>query len=176
MTRSVDIRPAVLRDASWIMANLRPLDHKEAFCQLERGFRTHELAGYLLRYGDSYIAYDRDEPAMLFGTTPINIVCLSAWALGTKRAWRVAGRVATWVRDEHVPALRREGYTSLEARSLCENRQAQDWIRSTGGVEHGPPFPFGSDGELFQLFRWTDEGQRGICVPQSRSTERRAAA
>lgn len=164
--RQTDIRPAVLRDASWLMANLRPLDHAEAFCQLEPGYKTHELAHYSLSYGESFIAYDRDQPAMLFGTAPINICCLSVWALGTKRAWRVAKQVSDWLRDAHLPALAAKGYTSMEARSLLEHEAAHRWIEATGGVRHGPPFVFGRNGERFQLFRWTSDQLGGIQLPQ----------
>lgn len=160
--RQPDIRPAVLRDASWLMANLRPLDRIEAFCQLEDGFKTHELAGYALSYGATFIAYDRGQPAMIFGTAPINICCLSVWALGTKHAWRVAKQVSDWLRDVHIPDRMAEGYTSMEARSLVDHAQAHSWIEATGGVPHGPPFEFGKGGEKFQLFRWTADYWRDI--------------
>lgn len=153
--RPIDIRPAVLRDASFVMANLKPLDHREAFCQLEPGFKTADLARYSLSYGETFVAFWRDQPVMVFGTAPINVCCLSVWALGTKNSWRVAGRVSAWLRDIHVPHRMKQGYTSMEARSLVDHEAAHRWIEATGGVAHGPPFEFGRDGEAFQLFRWT---------------------
>src|SRR5688500_7207289 len=120
MTRPIDRRHAVLRDASWLMANLRPLDQIEAFCQLAPDFKTHELAHYSLSYGETFIAYHKDQPAMLFGTAPINICCLSVWALGTKHAWRVAKQVSDFLRDVHLADRIDDGYTSMEARSLVE--------------------------------------------------------
>lgn len=169
MPRRTDIRPAVLRDASWVMANLRPLDHQEAFCQLEPGFKTAELAAYCVRYNDTHVAYLDDEPVMILGTVPINVTCLSVWALGTKHTWRVAKTVSDWFRDVHLPARVAEGYYSMEARSLLEHRQAHSWIEHTGGTKHGPPFVFGRDGELFQLFRWTAHSLRGNQIPHGAS-------
>lgn len=154
-----------MRDASYVMANLRPLDHREAFCQLEPGFRTADLARYSLSYGETFVAFDRDQPVMVFGTAPINVTCLSVWALGTENTWRVAKGVSDWLRAVHLPARIEAGYYSMEARSLYEHRQAHSWIMRTGGEKHGPPFVFGREGELFQLFRWTAATIGGIQIP-----------
>lgn len=170
MPRRTEIRPAVIRDASYIMANLRPLDHREAFCQLEPGFKTADLARYSLSYGDTFVAHLDDQPVMVFGTAPINITCLSVWALGTDQTWRVAKAVSDWLRSVHLPERITAGYYSMEARSLLEHRQAHSWIEHTGGVRHGPPFVFGREGELFQLFRWTAATIGGIHVPHGART------
>lgn len=172
MSGLVDIRPAILRDASWITANLRPLDRLEAFCQLPPGTKTSALAWFLVMgHGDAFIAYLRDEPAMVFGIAPINAVCLSVWALGTRRAPRVAPSISRWLRDELLPGKAAEGYTSMEARSLVEHHAAHRWMLSTGAVQHGPPFVFGRGGEEFILFRWTVDALHGKRIPHTRTPE-----
>lgn len=150
----VDIRPAVLRDASWITANLRPMDQLEVYCQLEPEPSNVALAWWLIS-SEAYIAYCRNRPAMLFGTSKLNDVCLSVWALGTKDTWRVAKRVGEWMRDDYLPRKALEGFTSMEARSIVDHEQAHSWIEATGGRQHGEPFVYGKGGERFVLYRWT---------------------
>lgn len=160
------IRPACLRDASWIMANLRPLDHLEAFCQLEPGYKTADLAAFSVQYGESFVAYDGDEPAMVFGTVPANVCAGVVWALGTKRARRVVPAVTRFFLEEHGPALLARGFTSLEARSIENHTDAHRWMEATGAVRHGEPFVYGRNGERFVLFRWTSDRFSGIRIPQ----------
>jgi hypothetical protein len=178
MRQRVDIRPATLRDASWVTANLRPLDHREAFCQLREGVKTHELAYFLVHGGDAFVADYIGTPAMVFGTMPINVCCLSVWALGTRHAWRVATAVSTWLRDTYLPEKAEQGFTSMEARSLVDHAVAHRWMESTGAVRATTPFVFGKGGEEFILFRWTVDkltgnrlidpaGQRDDHVPQA---------
>jgi hypothetical protein len=88
----------------------------------------------------------------------------------------VAKQVSDWLRDVHIRDRVAQGYTSMEARSLLEHTHAHNWIRATGGVEHGPPFEFGRNGEMFQLFRWTAAYWRGICGAQIPQPEQERAA
>lgn len=170
MTRNVDIFPAVIRDASWITANMRELDRREAFCQMRDDVKTHELAYWSIHNSDAYVAYWRDKPTMLFGTAVANICCLSVWAFGTADTWRVASAVTRFMRHTHLPARAAAGYTSMEARSLVEHETAHRWIRDTGGVQHGPPFVYGKGGEEFILFRWTADALHGIQAPHREET------
>lgn len=154
--RLVTIEPATMASASFICANLRPLDHAEAFCQLPEGTRTHELAHAMLMSGDNYVVKLRDEPIIFFGASPMNAVCSSVWAIGTKRFDRGVPALMRFFDSTLGPKLRALGVTSLEARAMVEHEQAHRWIHLTGGVAHGPAFEYGRNGEKFVLFRWTE--------------------
>lgn len=161
---TVTLRPAVLRDASWITANLRPLDHEEAFCQLPPGTPTAILARWLVMSGDAFVAYIDDEPTALFGTTPINAACFSVWALGTKAFNRTVPAISRFIMREHIEKrIAIDGARTMEARSLASHTTAHRWMRSLGAELATPePFPYGRNDEPFLLFRWTVAGYRAI--------------
>ncbi len=151
----ITIAPACLRDASFVMANMRPLDAQEVFCQVPEGTKVHEMAHWLVMGSDAYVAYYDGRPSAVFGTSPINVVCLSVWALGTKRMRRCAPAITRFMREEAMPRRVEEGYLSMEARSLVAHTEAHNWMLATGAVVHGPDFVYGRGGEMFRLFRWT---------------------
>ncbi len=159
---SVTIKPAVLRDASWITANLRESDRHEAFCQLTDDVNTVILANWLLYSSDAFIAYLNNEPVFLFGTSPITACCYSVWGLGTKDTRKVAPAATRYFMQVHMEKRIREGCRTMEARSLATHTQAHNMMRAVGAVQLGEPFEYGKDGELFVLFRFTVAGYRAM--------------
>lgn len=174
----IDIQPANLRDASWIMANLRAADREETFCQLPDGLPTAKLAEWFITGGDAFIAYHRDRPALLFGTTRIHVCAMSVWALGTDTANRTIPVVSRFLIEHAIPWRLDEGFTCMEARSLETHHDAHRWMESMGGVREGEPYLYGKGGERFVTYRWTVAGYRAIrrsrwsdAVPQEYATD-----
>ena len=158
----VTIRPAVLRDASYITANLRPQDHEEAFCQLPDGTHHMTLARWLIMSGEGFIAYLDDEPVTLFGTAPMTASCYSVWALGTDDMRRTVPAVTRMLMSEIIERRIAQGLRTAEARSLATHHEAHKWMRDLGAEQLGEPFPYGKADELFVMFRWTVAGYRAI--------------
>lgn len=174
----ISIQPANLRDASWIMANLRQLDREECFCQLPDGISTAKVAEWFITTGDAFVAYYRDEPALLFGTTRIHVCAMSIWALGTERTPRVIPAVSRFLIAHAIPWRLDEGFTCMEARSLETHVEAHRWMEGMGGVREGEPYLYGKGGERFVTYRWTVAGYRAISrsrwkasVPQEYATD-----
>ncbi len=159
----VRIEAAVLRDASWVVANMRDLDRQECYAQLDERVTTARLAEWMLMGGRSYVAYLGDDPVMFFGTTPMTINCFSVWAVGTDRIGRAIPEASRLLLDHEVPRRIAEGFTCAEARAIATHGKAHRWIESLGGVKHGPAFEYGKAGEFFVLYRWTVAGYRAIC-------------
>lgn len=156
------IRQAVLRDASYVMAHMRPADVEEVMCQIPPNTKRHELAYNLLMGCEAYTAHVKDVPVAFFGTSPINVACLSVWALGTPEIWRAVPAINRFMVDEHLPDRMRQGYLTMEARSLDSHLDAHRWLTAMGGVQHGGPFEFGANREKFLLFRWSSSDLEGI--------------
>lgn len=156
------IRQAVLRDASYVMANMRPADVEEVMCQIPPNTKRHELAYNLLMGCEAYTAHVKDVPVAFFGTSPINVACLSVWALGTPEIWRAVPAINRFMVDEHLPDRMRQGYLTMEARSLDSHLDAHRWLTAMGGVQHGDAYEFGSGREKFLTFRWTADRISGI--------------
>lgn len=156
MARDLTIQPTTLKDASFVMAWLRPEDELEVLCQMPAGVLRHEIAYSLLMAGDCFSARWKDQPIAIFGTSPINAACLSVWALGTKDVWRAVPAINRFMTTEHLPDRMRQGYIALEARSHISHASAHRWLEAMGGRRHGEPYEFGKHRELFVTFRWTD--------------------
>lgn len=157
MSRRVLIQPAVLRDASYVLANLRPLDYIEMSCQVPAGTRLAEIAYNLLTCSDAWTAHYDGQPVAVFGTAPISAACVSLWALGTPRMRRAAPAITDHVLDELMPRLLTDGIVSAEARSIIAHNEAHHWMRACGATMQGQAFPYGRNRELFLLFRWTEQ-------------------
>lgn len=151
------IEPACLRDTSFIFANMRPADTVEVMCQLPEGCKMHEVAWSMLQGGDAFVAKRKGLPVMVYGTAPMNVACLSVWAIGTAHTFRVLPAVTRHMIHEHLPERMEQGYVTMEARSHVGHVEAHNWMRSTGAVALGEPFIYGRDRQKFLLFRWTPE-------------------
>lgn len=169
MTR-VTIHDATLRDATYVIAWLRPADEEEVLCQLPKDFPRSDMAYNLLFSGETFAARIGDQPVGFFGTGPINAACLSVWALGTRHMWRAVSEMNRFLTDVHLPARIEQGYHSMEARSIVTHTDAHHWIRALGGQQHGPEFAFGRDGEKFLLFRWEKAGLSAAAKRSKRPT------
>lgn len=155
MVGRVTIEPACLRDASYVVANMRPADAEEVWCQVPEGTTGYELAHMLLFSGDAFIAKLDGVPAAFLGTQPLNVACMVAWAVGTKRMPRVLPALTRFAIQEHIPKRIAQGFVTMEARSLVGHEDAHRWLRSTGAVVQGEPFVYGRNREKFLLFRWS---------------------
>lgn len=151
---TIDIRPACLAHASFITANMRDEDKAEIYCQLPAGTKSYEIAAMMLSHGDAFIAYLDDNPVMFFGTHPLNVCTLEAWAMGTKQTRKVLHAATRYVIEHFMPLAVGQGFTGMECRSHVGHAEAHRWIRSTGAVASGEPFVYGKGGEKFVLFRW----------------------
>lgn len=157
----IEIRPANLRDASWITANLRRLDREETYCQLPEGTNNSVLAYWLVQQG-GLIAYRGDDPVLIFGTSPLTACAMSVWAVGTERTSRVLPAVSRYLIETHIPKRLDEGFTNMEARSLATHGAAHRWMEDMGGVRHGDAYLWGRNGEHFVTYRWTVASYRAI--------------
>lgn len=169
------IRPATLRDASYVMANLRPADWEELACQIAPATKRHEIAYALLMSGDCFVAFWKGQPCAVFGSSIINAACLSIWAVGTPDISRVARSIGKFMTRVHVPDRLAQGFGSGEARSMATHHDAHRWLVSLGAHQHGGPFEFGTGREKFLLFRWTKADFEGITRASS-AVQRNSAA
>lgn len=153
--RTIAIVPATLRDTSYVMAHMRPADEKEVLCQFPETTKRHELAYMLLHSLECWVATIDDQPVAVFGVSHMTVACVSVWAIGTKRMWRVIPRLTRFVQNNMVPRLQEVGYRTMEARSHVDHHQAHRWMASTGATQVDQPYIFGRGGEKFVTFRWT---------------------
>ena len=165
---TVEIRPIVLRDVSYVLANLRQVDADEIWCQLPPDTKPLDFARHVIAYGAGYSAWLGGKLVACFGTQPLNAVAHTAWAFGTDRMQRAIPAITDFMADVHVPHLLEHGAQIMEARSHYNHGTAHVWMLGTGAKPVGDPFVFGRGGERFRLFRWTVAGYHTIRGSKSR--------
>lgn len=158
MAAGIDIRPATLRDMSFVTAWLNPDDEREVRCQIGPDTSMHDVGHSMLMAGDCYCAFWRGKPIAAFGMAAINAAVASVWFLGTRDNWRAAAATSRFLLNDMVPRWAEAGFVAMEARSIADHKQAHSWMLSTGAEIVGPPHVYGRGGENFLLFRWTIDG------------------
>jgi len=161
MTR-VEIRPSQLSDISYVAANMRPADEVEIMCQLPETTKRHELAYYLLQSMEAHTAWLDGNPAASFGVSYMTPVCMSVWAIGTRRMRRTVPAITRFMTDLVGGKYIDLGFKTMEARSHVNHLEAHRWMVSTGAVQVDLPYIYGRNGEKFITFRWTAEGFTSI--------------
>jgi hypothetical protein len=164
----IEVVDATLRDMSYVLYNLNPADEEETACQIDPQLRRDHLAYMLLMSGDNFAVRVDGQPAAVFGTAPLNRATLSVWALGTKNMRRVLPAISRHLIDVHLPKMVEQGYRYMEARSHANHASAHRWLRWLGATVLGEPHPYGRNGELFLLFRWTSDDLGIISQQRSR--------
>lgn len=153
----IEIRQACYRDACFVVAHMRPRDEEEIMCQVADGTKRHELAYGLLMSGLAFTAHENDVPVAFFGFNAVNVACLNAWAVGTKRMHRAIPEVTRFLIRDVLPGQVEAGIRSMEARTHVNHKAAHRWLEGTGAVVSGPPFVYGKNGEKFLMYRWHAE-------------------
>lgn len=134
---------------------MRDVDEREIMCQLPADVVLYEACYLLLQGSDAFIAYRDGLPVMAFGTHPMNVCTLNAWAFGTEDMNKVLYPATQFLIRDYLPGKVAEGFHSMEARTHVEHHGAHRWLESTGAVVKSEPFVYGRSGELFVLYRWT---------------------
>jgi len=159
----IEIRPACMRDASYVIAHMRDCDRREIYCQLPDGISNWQVA-YMLIMPESamgFVAYHDGTPVALFGLTPITVCCLSVWAMGTDAMWRAIPAISDHI-ESMAEGLIERGFTTMEAKSIISHDEAHRWMVSCGARRMSAAFEYGKNGEHFLLFRWTVSDYRAI--------------
>lgn len=151
---TVEIGPANLRDASYILGNLRRADREELTRQMPEDADPVIFAGLCLQPGASFIAYDDGFPALIFGFSPGTLAgnVLNAWAFGTRRAARCFRPVAAFVLADLAPSWTAD--TLIFAWSIAGHTSAHRWLTGLGATVHAS-LPWGREGAIYHLFAWT---------------------
>lgn len=176
---TVEIRPATIRDATWIAANMRSEDVREILATANVGSLTEAAIACVVTSPDyAWCAYHRAEPAGCFGVShvsPLQPHLRSAWAWGTDRFKRVAPAITRFSVREWPRRLIADGVTRVEVRSIEGHDIAHKWL-SAIRARHEADMPnYGVNGETFQLWSWLKEDWQDV-LPKDASGSGKADA
>lgn len=158
------IKPANVRDASWIAHNMRERDWAEASCQLEHDIDKAFLGMKLVTYpGFHWTAWLGSKlgsgvrPVGVFGFVASEMPWLySAYALGTDEMPRVIPAISRFCVEDGLPMLLDAGCKRCEVRVKSDYKESIRWLCRMGAKHEGCLVGWGKNGEDFNLMAWTD--------------------
>lgn len=151
-SKRVEIRPATLRDLTYIAVNMRDSDWREIACQVPAGTKRSEVGARSLSH-ETWTAHLDGQPVAAFGVVPATVSVLLLWAWGTTRMRRTIPAISRFVNETLAAEWVERGITRVEARSIVGHEEAHRWMRGFGAQEQPCP-GWGSHGEAFILFWW----------------------
>lgn len=150
-----EIKPANIRDVSWIAANLRDADKDEVFCQVKAGTRPEWIAAASLSSSSgAWVAHYKGFPTVAFGFGEVSAGVLLGWAYGREGAERCIPAITRWVYREMVPIWEHDGINRIEVRTIETHTQAHRWLEAAGATFVCELERWGRNGERFLLYEW----------------------
>lgn len=150
----VEIRPAVLRDVSFIAANLRDCDRAEICCQIAPGTKPVEIASFCIGRGQSWTAFLYGLPSGAFGFSEISDGVLNGWAFGRPGFQRCIPSITRFVFRDVVPRWLNNGIRRIEVRTIEGHENAHRWLEASGAQRCCTLEDWGRGGERFFLYAW----------------------
>lgn len=159
---NVTIRPATLRDMTFITANIRPQDRQEI--EATAAVNNMTEAAFVSFHGSDgwcWCAWLNDQPVGAFGVSGWGNYyqphLRHGWAYGTRQFKRAVPAISRFMMGTMVPLLLGEGITRIEVRSLEGHDLAHKWLAGLK-CRHEAVMPnYGVHGETFHLWAWVKE-------------------
>ena len=151
------IKPATMRDVTYIGCNLREQDRRElkASCALDSYSLMAALA-FSASPGWAWVYWEK-QPVAAFGVSPGHYATphiWTGWAFGTDRFRRAVPEMTRFMLGKQEQ-IRQAGCRRLEVRSLCGYKSVDRWLLSMGAKHEGILYGFGTEGQPFNLWAWT---------------------
>lgn len=152
---AIDIRPANLRDVSFITANMRDCDKREIFCQVAPGTKPEAIAYRSLATSfTAWVAYLRGKPVAAFGFSEIVDGVLCGWAYGRKGMGRCIPAITRFVFTTLVPEWQTSGVRRIEVRTIESHHSAHRWLEAAGAKRLCALDAWGRNNERFYIYEW----------------------
>lgn len=157
----IDIRPATVRDACFVAANMRAQDFHEIDAVTPiRSTAETAVRHLMVSPGLAWVAFLDNEPVTVFGAAHMPDFIphqASGWAYGTKRIWRTVPAVTRHILNVMGPDLIARGVTRLEVRTYIGHDLSHRWLRGMGLQMEGVARRFGRNGEDYAVYAKTIE-------------------
>jgi hypothetical protein len=167
MTERISIRPASLRDLSWVAAFMRAADRREVFA-LSPDDNPLALAARIdAMPGEKLAACLDGTPVAAFGAARSGPGVVEVWMFATPDWPRVAPAVTRAILRRLVPALVASGIHRAQCLSIEGHGDAHRWLERMGAVREGVHPGRGRGGETFITYAWRrgDAAVERLLVP-----------
>ncbi|MGO4339865.1 hypothetical protein AB4037_33770 [Labrys sp. KB_33_2] len=151
----VAIRPATLRDMTFIAATMRDQDRREIRAVIEE---SDTAIGTMLFHSSTDLAWTAwidGDPVAAFGVTRLFPGLGSGWAYGTRRMRRAVPAVTRFARSSVRPLLIAEGFRRIEVRTAIDHDLSHRWLEGLGFRREGIALDYGRGGLDFVTYAAT---------------------
>lgn len=152
-----DIRPATLRDVTYVASYMRAADRREIVAILPA---TDTEIGAALWSGssDAWCAWSDGSPQVAWGFSPGFPGLLSGWAIMTERGVRLMPAVTRFMLRTIRPALLAGETRRIEVRTAIDHDVSHRWLEALGFVREGIARDYGSGGLDYVIYAATRRG------------------
>lgn len=150
----IDIRPATLRDACYVAANMRDRDRREIEATIGRVASWPAVAAASLQLSgdDAFCAFYGGQPATVIGVTHNGYGRGTGWCFGTNDLFRTMPALTRFLRRTWIISMIEGGLRRVEVRSLLDRDISHRWLESIGYQREGIAEAFGVNGEDFVTY------------------------
>lgn len=150
------IRPANVRDACFVAADMRDQDWREIAATGLVTSKTEAAVWLVTRSPEhAYVAYLKDEPVAVFGVCQVGAPHYwSGWAFGTDRMKRAIPTITKFCLGTIKPDLLARGVRRVEVRSAVEHDLSHRWLARMGAHFEGIALDVGRNGEAYATYSW----------------------
>ncbi len=149
----IEIVPACHRDISFVLANLRPVDGEEIFCQMDVG--DIGLLLVLALELKSRVCRLKGQPVAVFSFSQINASTVAVNLYGTNDITRATPAITRFIFTDMIPGALKQGIRRFEARTIETHLQAHQWLEACGAKREGAMEQMGKNGEGFFMYALT---------------------
>lgn len=150
----VSIRPAALRDLSWVAAFMRDIDRREVFALMADDNPLALAARLNVVAEQAWCAHWQGRPVAAFGAAPNGPYVADVWLFASDDWPRVMLSVTRFILRQLMPDLAAAGYRRAQCQSSIEHPAAHAWLSRLGAVREGEHPLRGRRGETFITFAW----------------------
>lgn len=151
----VTIRPATLRDMTFIAATMRDQDRREIRAVIEE---SDTVIGTMLFNASpdlAWTAWIGDDAVAAFGISRLFQGLGSGWAYGTRRMRRAIPAITRFARRSVRPLLLAEGFRRIEVRTAIDHDLSHRWLEALGFDREGVAVAYGRGGLDFATYAAT---------------------
>ena len=151
----ISIRPATVRDMTFVASNMRDQDRREITAVIEE---SDTVIGYMLfasSPGLAWCGWLDGQPVAAFGVSRLYAGLGGGWAYMTPRGVRLVPAITRFALRHVKRQLIAEGFRRIEVRTAIDHDISHKWLARLGFHLEGTAYDYGAGGLDFLTFAAT---------------------
>lgn len=151
----ISIRPATLRDMTFVSANMRDQDRREIKAVIEESDTAIGYMLFALSPGLAWCGFLDDQPVAAFGVSRLYAGLGGGWAYMSPRGVRLVPAITRFALRQVKRQLIAEGFRRIEVRTAIDHDISHRWLERMGFAKEGIAVDYGTDGLDFVTYAAT---------------------